>query len=235
MEYTHSFAKELGQLATGRNSGELPQDVYNYIKSKVISAAEHECNEYMSALKQRVSRGEYQQVNGKRVISYTLPLRQHIDLLDNRYRDSSATYWLSKLSRNVNANTLRANGIILEENYGYATNQVNLLKKDVECKGTNIIFGVQNRYTFDIQKGPFADLYFNTLKENLRKNGINYHMTLEFYQGKTKARKSIPVKKYDITANIPHIHESFVTPRADTKIDVDTFGYKMNIEITVYF
>ena len=235
MGYTNSFASELDRVATRPNSMELPREVYDYIKAKIMEEAERQCNWYLSGLKAKAAKGEYTYANGRRVITDTWELRPKITILNSSCRDSSTTYWLNRLSTYINANTLRANGICRENYEGLVTYEVDLFKNKNECKDKFTLYGHKKIYSFDIQKGPFADIYFNTIKDILRKNGIGYRLVLEFAQGKTALRKSFTVKKQDITSSIPHIYESFETPWTENRLKQDSFSVKMAVETTVYF
>ena len=235
MDYNNAFANELSQLAKNKDILDLPLDIYDYIKAKIISDADSTCNYYMSEMKKMVSRGEYKYVNGKRVVSRTCGLTTDIKLFDN-IKHHPTTYLLEKyFSDGVNANALSANRIRRSYCEGLVEYRMCLFETNFDCQQKENFFGFKEYYSFDIQKTPFADLYLNALKENLRRNGISYQITLEFYRVQNPSKNRTTVKKYDITNSFPHIHESFETPRAGTKSKVDSFTYQMLIETTVSF
>ncbi|MBQ7002161.1 MAG: hypothetical protein IJN67_14185 [Oscillospiraceae bacterium] len=238
MSYSNSFARELSQLAAQQNSLELPHDLNNYIKEKVISDAKTACDCYLSELKNKVSRGEYRYVNGRRVVSYTtLLVGVPMTILSNADRTDTSAYWIKMLSSRISADALRANGIQKDEYEGLVTYRLDLFNRKTDNRDSSPLFGYRRTITHEFRKGPFTDLYLNTIRDILRRNGVGYRMVLTFtHVPKSPRKKPTVVKTYDFTGSFPaRICESFETPRADSRLDLDDFGARMNIELTVSF
>lgn len=235
MDYNNSFAKELDRLAKSKDICDLPQNVYDLIKAKIVSDADSKCNSCMSEMKKMVSRGEYKYVNGKRVVSHTSGLAWRIEIHSN-IRLYHTTGFLEKyLSDDVNANALQANCIRRKYDDGFVQYYVELFKTAYNHREQENFFGFKDFWSFDIQKAPFADLYLNALRDSLKRNGIGYRMTLEFHQIQNPSNNKTVVKKYDITDNFPHVQESFETPRANRRSTLDSFSYQILLETTISF
>lgn len=235
MDYNNSFTKELDQLVKSKDILSLPHDVYDYIKAQIISNADSKCNYFMSEIKKMVSRGEYISINDERIVSHTSELPRYIKILDNIQSSPTTSFLKRYLSDSVNANALRANCIRREYRDGIEEYKVDLFKTDFTCYEKENFFGFKNSYSIDINKAPFADLYLNALKDNLRQNGITYQITLEFHHIQRSSDTETIVKKFDITDSIPHVHEFFETPRVSERRKLGSFDYQMLIETTVSF
>lgn len=230
MDYNNLFIKELNTTLKNRNSSELPQNIYECIKANVIEEAKDKCNGFKGVLKKRVNQGDFENINGKNIVKYKHLFKYDYFQLRNLTKDVE---WY--LLESENANRLLANGVFRFTYDGVHEFNVEWININKKIEDEQYFIGYKNIYKFEIQKTSFTDMYLDALKENLRKNNIDYRIMLEFTKIDGHSKKESTVKSYCLTFDIPNLHESFQTQRIIQKDKADRFNATISIELSVSF
>lgn len=218
-----SFINELREI---NNTNIIPDKFLNLIKDVVVQNAKSYCDSVMSEIKKCVQKGNTHTVNGK---TYANASKNLYSFTKYGCLNSELHDYLTKVANQS-----------LKNKYQISYRDCDGWQFDFfPAEDTSTFFmresflGYKNVYYFRIRKNLYTDLFFNTIRNTLRSNDIEYTIKLSFFE-KFSMQKVKCVKSIDITNNFPDISENFSGTIGD-RTKASTFYYTYIIEAKAFF
>ena len=225
MSYDNSFLRELDNLDPKNVGSELPKQVYEYVEKRVIDEATKFCNSLMDELKLKVSKGKFDFSNGKRTVINTRSIPLMFSMNPSDIPQNIKSYFESSYTRK----TLNTNSIY----YSYTSDFDYFDVVCIDCVLTSDIqenfWGSKRINCYRLGCTPFTNMYIDTIKNILNKNGIKLKIIFKIMERRQGYDGETLFRKYEITDNITSISESYKSPI------VMSYRRDLQIETTVIF
>ena len=143
--------------------------------------------------------------------------------------------------KKFNSETLKEYGARIMWDEGFSNEYIEIFKDNSKPYTTikEFLVGFRAHQKIDYDDGPFTKIFFDSLKENLKKNDISYKIyfvIFEIYKCKgIRLKEQRIYKKIDITNFMIHIVEKYVSSAVRNMQDVNYLKCCIEIETSITF
>lgn len=226
--YKKSFLEELNEFSS--SSQKMPLKFENELESMVVNLAKRKVSDIKNIIKQMVKSGKIMNDNGKKYVHYNFFLGQ-----TNEISGGSKDFY-DYLLHAMSDESKEKYELKCRLHEGLTECHIKLWTTPNKFKEIRKFF--QRNTILEIKKNRYTNLYFNTLRKELKDNGINYSASVVIYdyQNNCYTYESIKHirKEIDITEGLFDITEIINGSYNDSRSN-SSWKYNVIVKTTILF